>query len=173
MRSFIFVLIVTILALGDTFLRIAELADPEAEGNLPLIGFWSSAAFSYQMSLGDFDTGAFGERAYFMVYLFFIINTMFNTIVMFNLLISIMMEAYGRIAGDALGAAYQEKCRMIAENSYLISDSAKLEQTKQGKYLIMAFEKAPPKKETPEEMIKYIKEGMQKLLKGKAEPSSP
>ena len=97
MRSFAFVLLVSVFALGDTFMRIAEISDPEEEGNLPQSGFWSSVAYSYEMTIGDFDTGSFGSRAYIFVYVLFLINTLFNTIVMLNLLISIMMEAYGRI----------------------------------------------------------------------------
>ena len=106
MRSFIFILFVTIVALGDSFLRIAELGDSEDEDNLPMANFFSAAAFSYEMSLGAFDSGTFGNKVYLMVYILFMINTLFNTIVMLNLLIAIMMEAYTKIAGETVGASY-------------------------------------------------------------------
>ena len=82
---------------------------------------------------------------------------MFNTIVMFNLLIAIMMEAYTKISSDSVGASYQEKCRMIAENTYLISEDEKKNLCKEGKYLLIALDLTPTDTAaTTEDMLKEI-----------------
>jgi len=46
-------------------------------------------------------------------------------IVMLNLLISIVSEAFNTVNSNAENASYKEMAALIAENSYLIPDSVK------------------------------------------------
>lgn len=47
-------------------------------------------------------------------------------IVMLNLLIAIISQTFDRVNQNAVSAGYQEMAAIIAENSYLISEDAKL-----------------------------------------------
>lgn len=60
------------------------------------------------MILGDFATDEFGEIAVPLVWIFFLFATIFDLIVMLNLLIAIISESYERIASASEQAAYQE-----------------------------------------------------------------
>lgn len=72
------------------------------------------------MILGDFDTSKFGEVAQPLVMILFILCTIFNMIVMLNLLIAIISDSYARVTANSELATYQERASMISENAYLI-----------------------------------------------------
>ena len=169
MRSFIFILLITIIALGDSMLSIAHVQ--RGENTLPITNFFEAAGYSYEIAIGGFDTGSLGDEMYLFVYILFLVNTIFNTIVMLNLLIAIMMEAYTKIASDSVGASYQGKCNIIVENAYLIPDQEKKDLIQNGKYMIVAINKTPSlEDQSTESLCKKIieqNENIIGLLKGK------
>jgi hypothetical protein len=63
--------------------------------------------------------------AYILVMVLFLLCTVFNMIVMLNLLIAIISESFANVNGNATNAMYQEMVSLIAENNYLIPDSRK------------------------------------------------
>ena len=89
------------------------------------------------MILGDFDTSHFGIVAQPLVVVMWLLCTMFNMIVMLNLLISIISDSYARVTNISAQATYQERCKMIAENHYLIPEDVKKSYAEQGKYLLV------------------------------------
>jgi hypothetical protein len=89
------------------------------------------------MILGDWDTDAFGSVALVMVWIFFLLCTFFNMIVMLNLLISIVSEAFATVNSNSENASYKEMAALIAENSYLIPESVKESYAMREKYLIV------------------------------------
>jgi len=56
--------------------------------------------------LGDFNTDDFGSVSVFVVWFLFIVCTVLNMIILLNLLISIIGEAFGNINQNAPNAAY-------------------------------------------------------------------
>jgi hypothetical protein len=94
--------------------------------------------FTYRMVLGDFDTGDFGEVAVPLVMTFWFLCTVFNMIVMLNLLIAIISDSYARVTGNAEIATFQEKASMISENCFLIPTRVKKHYAENGKYLVIA-----------------------------------
>lgn len=48
---------------------------------------------------------------------------LFMNVVMLNLLVAIISEAFGRINSSAVEAMYQERAAIISENKYLIPES--------------------------------------------------
>jgi hypothetical protein len=137
MKYFFLLLLITIAAFGDSFLRIAT-ANPDEEdeeGNNPRFttGFIDSMIYTYRMILGDFDTGNFGHVATPAVMILFLLCTIFNMIVMLNLLIAIISDSYARVNGISQQATYQERCSMIAENHYLIPDQRKKDYAEMNK----------------------------------------
>ena len=104
MKYFFLVLAVTIIGFGNAFLVIA-MGNPkyEDEENNPrfIEGFMESMLFSYRMVLGDFDTTQFGQVGLPLLYFFFLTFTVFNMIVMLNLLIAIISDAYASVVQNA------------------------------------------------------------------------
>jgi uncharacterized membrane protein len=58
------------------------------------------------MVLGDFDTGAFGEVSTSLVMGLWFLCTVFNMIVMLNLLIAIISDSYARVAAISEQATF-------------------------------------------------------------------
>jgi len=97
----------------------------------------------YLMSLGDFTAGfdsEFGDVVPGYVWFLFILSTLFIMIIMLNLLIAIISEAFNRIYAVSEEAAYQEAATIIAENSYLIPDHRKHSYCEENKYLLLAID---------------------------------
>jgi uncharacterized membrane protein len=62
----------------------------------------------------------FGIVAPYYTWTIFYLCTVLNMIIMLNLLIAIISESFARINAEKEQASYQEKCKIISENSYLI-----------------------------------------------------
>jgi len=58
------------------------------------------------MILGDFDSEALGEVAVPLVWTLFVLCTIFDMIVMLNLLIAIISDTYARVSENSDQAAY-------------------------------------------------------------------
>ena len=133
MKIFILLLLTTILAFGDAFQTIAkankDVQELDTDGNVIdyvfVSGFINSFLFTYRMILGDFDTSDFGSVSTALVTFFWLLCTLFNMIIMLNLLISIVGEAFGSVNSNSEPASYKEMAGLIAENAYLIPDSEK------------------------------------------------
>lgn len=132
MRFFLLVLLITIIAFGDSLLNIA-LANEDNQMADNLLG---SILYIYRMVLGDFSVDEFGTVATPLVYILFLLCTIFNMIVMLNLLIAIISDSYARVTGMAAQKVYQEMASLIAENSYLIPDQRKEDYADAGIFLL-------------------------------------
>lgn len=73
-----------------------------------------------------------------MVWLLFIMCTMFNTIVMLNLLIAIISETFSKVNSKAINASFKEMATIIMENGYLVPLERKISYCEKNKYLIIA-----------------------------------
>ena len=98
MRYFFLVLLLTIIAFGDSFLSISY---GNKEDDRFTTGFVDSIIYTYRMILGDFDTEAFGSVATPLVMILFLLCTIFNMIVMLNLLIAIISESFARVTSKS------------------------------------------------------------------------
>lgn len=65
-----------------------------------------AALFTYRMVLGDFDTTAFGNINVVLVWILFLACTLFNLIILLNLLISIISETFSVVKNQAESATY-------------------------------------------------------------------
>lgn len=121
MGTFFLILAITIIAFGDSMLLVNLANSPDNrfidEQNGRFVG---GVTFAYLIALGDWDTGNFGASATWVVWILFFLNTIFNLVVMFNLLISIIGDTFGRVTGNAENAGYKDKASMVSENEYLI-----------------------------------------------------
>lgn len=119
MKFFLLILLVALLAFGDSF-KVMSLAN---SGDDQFISGGVAGAFfySYRVALGDFDTDSFGTVGTLYCIILFILNTLFTTIIMLNLLIAIISEAFEKINQQGKRASYREKAGLIAENLFLIT----------------------------------------------------
>lgn len=107
MRYFIFLLLTTVLAFGDAFQSLAKTnKNSENEDDVFVSGFIMSFLYTYRMILGDFDTDDIGSTCTNLVLLFFFLCTVFNMIIMLNLLIAIISESFNRINENSDPASY-------------------------------------------------------------------
>ena len=73
-----------------------------------------------------------------LVWLLFLLVTVFVMIILLNLLIAIISDSYANVAAAAEQAKYQERASMIAENNYLIPEGQKISYAKQNGLIIIA-----------------------------------
>ena len=76
---------------------------------------------------------------------------------MLNLLIALISESFGKINSNSISANYQERARLISENSYLIPASVKEAYCERQRYLIVADEVIEASKEQQQEKEKEEK----------------
>jgi hypothetical protein len=103
MKDFLVVLFITIVAFSDALLTIS-LGNKEEDRFVT--DFTDSIIYTYRIVLGDFDVTQFGNVATTLVYTLFIICTVFNTIVMLNLLIAIISETFAVVKENAENASF-------------------------------------------------------------------
>jgi hypothetical protein len=99
MRHFFLVLLIGIFAFSDTFLAISL----GNEGDDQFVkGFANSVIYTYSVILGGFDITHFDNSiAYVFVISLFLVCTIFNMIVMLNLLIAIISESFANVNSNA------------------------------------------------------------------------
>ena len=104
MRYFLLILFIGMIAFSDAMLALS-LANEE-EGDKFYKGFIDSVLRTYLLILGDFNTNNLGSVAAVLVWILFLLCTIFNMIVMLNLLISIISESFANVNQNAQNAAY-------------------------------------------------------------------
>ena len=104
MRFFLMILLLTFVAFGDAMKSISSSNPPDSVDELGNViqyqfikSWFEGVMFVYRMVLGDFDTTAFGVVAVPYVWILFILCTVFNMIIMLNLLIAIISESFSKI----------------------------------------------------------------------------
>jgi hypothetical protein len=84
--------------LSNADVDYADPKEPYAEDNPAYIySFTNSLIFAYRISLGDFDTGKLGVVYYQIAIIFFILATMFLSVIMLNLLVAVISDTYARV----------------------------------------------------------------------------
>ena len=143
MKTFFLILAITIVAFGDSMLLV-NLSNPQDqrfidEQNGRFVG---GVTFAYLIALGDWDTGNFGTNATWVVWILFFLNTLFNLVVMFNLLISIISDTFARVTENAQNAGYKDKACMVSENEYLIPEYRKNEHVPKDTWMVFSVNKS-------------------------------
>lgn len=136
MKIFFLVLLLTLTAFSDSISVISQASEDE---NLVFTrGFFTSIIYTYRIALGDFSFDDFNNAQYSsqLGVGLLLLCTLFNMIVMLNLLIAIISESFAKVNNNIVQAVYQEKAMMIAENSYLIPDSVKNSYAIQGQHIL-------------------------------------
>ena len=116
------------------------------------------------MVLGDFATDAFGIYAVPLMWILFLLCTVFNMIIMLNLLIAIISESFARVNEDREQAGYQERAKFISENLYLVPVYRRESYCLENRYLLFAVDQEAELAEYQETIDDKLK-GLKKNLK--------
>lgn len=102
-RHFLLLLLLTIVAFGDSMRSISTSNPAEEQFIVSIVGVFT---YVYRMILGDFDTNSFGSIATPYMWLLFILCTIINMIIMLNLLIAIIGESFNKVNEVSVQASY-------------------------------------------------------------------
>jgi hypothetical protein len=100
MRQFLAVLLFSMIAFADAFYAISMASDEPFIDN-----FVMGVIYIYNMCLGAYEN-EYGNIAPTFGYVLFILCTLFNMIVMFNLLIAIISETFANVNENKIQAGY-------------------------------------------------------------------
>ena len=87
----------------------------------------------------------------------FLMCTVFNMIIMLNLLIAIISDSYARVKAISSQATYQERCALLTENYYLIPEWKKKSYAEMRKYLLVVTDLEEDAKEDDDEVVVRLK----------------
>ena len=154
MVSFLVVMAIGLAAFTEGFMIVSDsiTLDSSKPGEVGFAGSTVHAIFYvYRMALGDFDFGDFEGEALTMYYLWFLffLCTMFNMIIMLNLLIAIISESFAAVNATQEQTSYQEISNLIAENQFLVPPGVKSRRFQPDTYLFLVEDTL--KKETSSE----------------------
>jgi hypothetical protein len=157
MRYFLLILLLTIIAFGDSFRAISTSNLPQ---NQFIESWWESFTYVYRMILGDFSTevtvlaggpvlstsyssagNGFGALAPYYCWGLFYMCSVLNLIIMMNLLVAIISDSFNKLNSMRVQANYQEKCDIIAENTYMVPAARKTAASASNCYLLIATDK--------------------------------
>ena len=99
--------------------------------------------YTFRISIGDTSTDNFNNsKQKVTVWIIFVLCALVTNIIMLNLLIALISESFNKINSDKMSANYQERARLISENTYLIPLSRlhEFNDKKESKYIIVAGE---------------------------------
>jgi len=97
MKYFLTVIFITVLAFGNAFYCLSRAnEEPFIDG-----GFMIAQIYSYDLIMGNWDFEAFGEVGVWLMYVLFLMSTIFNLVIMLNLLIAIISETFARVNDNA------------------------------------------------------------------------
>lgn len=82
------------IAFGDAMRSIST---SEEEGDEFIPSYYHAFTYVYRMILGDFSSDDFGKVARPYMWILFILCTVFNMIIMLNLLVAIISESFAKI----------------------------------------------------------------------------
>lgn len=120
MKAFVGILCVIYMAFGEAFLRLAE-KTPTLEGeSVFLKDFADAFIFCVRLGMGDTDVaGLYAMNQPITAWILFVIFELLTVVLMTSLLVALIMRQYNRISKDAELSNYQQKAKLIFENSYL------------------------------------------------------
>jgi Ion transport protein len=139
-RTFLLVLGIVYFGFGEAFLRLSQNSDPKSQW---VSDYAYAFVYTFRLSIGDTDTDNYSSGAQNVTaWIMFVLCVLSTNIIMLNLLIALISESFGKINSNAMSANYQERARLISENTYLIpSTRLKYYSSKNNeRYIVVADE---------------------------------
>ena len=136
MRVFLYVFFITLIAFGQAMFI---LANNNSGDDKFISSFFDGVFFAYRMSLGDFDVTKLGSVYLYLVFIMFVLSTLFLSIIMLNLLIAVISDTYARVEASALNTMYKTMADLMVEQEYLVMKSSLATHDNSGDYLYIAI----------------------------------
>jgi len=122
-RYFLFVFLLGIMGFGATFMILSNNNDKDSETQF-ISSIGGAFIYSYLLSLGEFNLDSFDKSEdVWLIWLLFVICSMFTTIVLLNMLVAIMGESFSRVNEQSENQRVREHLQLIVENDFLIDRS--------------------------------------------------
>lgn len=114
------ILCLTILAFADASYAVSNaITDPTKRY---FAAYWQALLRSYLIALGDFNYGAYNDSGQAVLsWLFFLLATLVNCVVMLNLLIAVVSETFADVLGTKVENTFKERAAIISANYFLLS----------------------------------------------------
>jgi len=119
-KTFIGILFIFYMAFGEAFLRLSEKSDvPEGERAF-LSDFADAFIFTVRLGVGDTDVAGLYDLVQPITgWILFVLFEVLTTVLLMSLLVTLIMKQYDRVSKDAELSNYQQKAKLIFENSHL------------------------------------------------------
>lgn len=111
---FITILLYSTVGFGLIFFAINQSDPSNNAADLYIRGSW-------EMNLGSFSTEGYSN----LLYIFFIMQTLMNPIIMFNLLVAIMSDTFSRVSSGSKIAENKELASMVLEAELILFSNRK------------------------------------------------
>eukprot|EP00347_Sterkiella_histriomuscorum_P007705 403347881 len=122
MTSFIFIFVISLLAFANGFYLLAQNQLYQGQDKSQ-VSYWNvlgAIRYVYLASIGEFDHSSFDEvKEEHLLWIYLVITTIFQLIVLLNMLIAIMSQTFGRVAETAKPSIQRERLQLIIENWFL------------------------------------------------------
>lgn len=136
MKVFMGVFFVVIIAFGNAFFILSN--NNPADDRF-IVSIPDSLLWSYNLSLGAFDTEAMGSKHFELAAVLFFISSIFLIIIMLNFLVAVISDTYARIQESQMNQMYQNLADLIIENQGLCKKSDLDELDNKGDYIYLSF----------------------------------
>ena len=115
---FLLMFLITLIATGSSMFILAmnEGGDREVQ---QLDTYFSGILLSYKYSLGEYSDFEYGSQFTELKLTFWIINTVVVAVIMLNMLIAVMGEAFGEALAFKAPIKYKAKAELICYNIHL------------------------------------------------------
>ena len=140
MKVFLFVFTITIISFSDFFYSISKSQAKYAENGAGgfIDSYLDAIIYTYLLTLGEFDTDSY---IYGIAWVFFILCSLFNLIIMLNLLIAIISATFTAVTTVSELATFQEHTRIMVDYDYLDRDAVRDVERKKDNLLLVVMEK--------------------------------
>ena len=110
MLTFLFILLIAVLAFGDAFYSLSNSRPKEERFTT---GYVHALITTYLIGLGEFELSDYGENN--LARVLFTLCTIFNCVVMLNLLIAIISDTYAQVMATENEQAMRERANIITD----------------------------------------------------------
>ncbi|CAI2364011.1 unnamed protein product [Moneuplotes crassus] len=127
MKYFLMVFMISVAGFGHCYMILQNnLEGGIFDGDT----YWNAFIYSYQNSLGDFNTDNFEGTDKYYLYTIWFMNVLIALIVLLNLLIAIMGDTFDRVRENSENNMLKELAAIMSENEMLINRDKKFSQYK-------------------------------------------
>ncbi|CAI2365026.1 unnamed protein product [Moneuplotes crassus] len=160
MANFLIIFLIAIAGFGNCFMIMAR--NYGTEEMFTGQTFWRAFIYSYRQAMGDFDTDAYEDDDKYYLFFIWFLNTMITLIIILNLLIAIMGDAFDKVQDTLENNTLKEFASTMIENEFLLNRARLFSSAKY--IIVIQEEKADESGITWEGKLKFLKKIMDRQV---------